>query len=171
MTRAASTSTHMRPIFDIMFEQNLIERKIFTLCLGKDGGYFQLGGYDSTSHLSPTIKWVPLIKNEPYAYRFSLKGVYLNGHLMQGSQIFDVGVIDSGTTFTYVPEKMFKMLLDHFDWFCFLDVERHCKGRRIYQGKTGGGGTICFHYDELENELGPKEFFKSYPVMQFMVNS
>jgi hypothetical protein len=55
MTRAATASTHMRPIFDVMFEQKLIEKKMFTLCLGKDGGYFQIGGYDSTSHLSPNI--------------------------------------------------------------------------------------------------------------------
>ena len=40
MTRAASTNVHMRPIFDVMHEKKLIENKIFTLCMGKDGGYF-----------------------------------------------------------------------------------------------------------------------------------
>jgi hypothetical protein len=168
MTRAASTNIHMRPIFDVMHEKKLIENKIFTLCMGKDGGYFQIGGYDSTSHLSPTIRWVPLIKNEPYAYRMALKGVSLNGHIMKGSHIFDIGVIDSGTTFTYVPEKFFKILLDHFDWFCFLDTANHCKGRRIYNGNPNPG-SICFHYDELQFQLGPKDFFLSYPILQFHV--
>jgi Eukaryotic aspartyl protease len=149
MTKAAATSVHLRPIYDVMYEQNLIEKKLFTLCMGKDGGYFQIGGYDSTSHLSPTIKWVPLIKNEPYAYRMALKGVSMNGHIMKGSHIFDVGVIDSGTTFTYVPEKLFKILVDHLDWFCFLDTENHCKGRRIFNGNPNPG-SICFHYDELQ---------------------
>ena len=55
MTRAAAASPHMRPIFDVMFEQKLIENRIFTLCLGKDGGYFQIGGYDLTSHLTSVI--------------------------------------------------------------------------------------------------------------------
>lgn len=40
MTRAAAASPHMRPIFDLMYEQKLIETRIFSLCLGKDGGYF-----------------------------------------------------------------------------------------------------------------------------------
>jgi Eukaryotic aspartyl protease len=46
MTRAASTSPHMRPIFDVMYEQKIIEKRMFSLCLGKNGGYFQIGGYD-----------------------------------------------------------------------------------------------------------------------------
>jgi len=39
MTRGSS-NPHMRPIFEVMHEQKLIERRMFTLCLGKDGGYF-----------------------------------------------------------------------------------------------------------------------------------
>ena len=35
-----------QPIYDAMKEQGKIERRIFAMCLGKDGGYFQLGGYD-----------------------------------------------------------------------------------------------------------------------------
>ena len=31
---------HMRPIFDIMKESDIIENKLFALCLGKNGGYF-----------------------------------------------------------------------------------------------------------------------------------
>jgi hypothetical protein len=92
----------------------------------------------------------------------------MNGHMMNGAHIFDIGVIDSGTTFTYVPEKLFKIILDHFDWFCFLDTENHCKGRRIFNGNPNPG-TICFHYDELKFELGPKDFFASYPILQFHV--
>jgi hypothetical protein len=45
----------------------------------------------------------------------------MNNHLMAESQEFQIGVIDSGTTFTYVPHKLFNMLLVHFDWFCSLD--------------------------------------------------
>lgn len=33
-------SHHMRPIFDVMKENNLIEMRTFSLCLGKNGGYF-----------------------------------------------------------------------------------------------------------------------------------
>lgn len=31
----------------------------------------------------------------------------MNNHLMAGSEEFNIGVVDSGTTFTYVPNKLF----------------------------------------------------------------
>jgi len=33
-------------IYDVMYEQEIIEERMFGLCLGKNGGYFQIGGYD-----------------------------------------------------------------------------------------------------------------------------
>jgi hypothetical protein len=33
---------------------------MFSLCLGKNGGYFQIGGYDGTNHLED-VEWVPLM--------------------------------------------------------------------------------------------------------------
>lgn len=95
-------NANMRPIFDVMYEQHLIEHKIFSLCLGKDGGYFQLGGFDSTRHLSKNVSWIPLVK-EYHAYTIQLKGIKMNGHMMGNTHIFTAGIIDSGTTFTYVP--------------------------------------------------------------------
>lgn len=50
----------MKPIYEVMKEANLIEKRMFTLCLGKNGGYFQIGGYDSTNHLED-IQWAPLM--------------------------------------------------------------------------------------------------------------
>ena len=35
-----NSGSHMRPIFEVMKENNLIEQRMFSLCLGKDGGYF-----------------------------------------------------------------------------------------------------------------------------------
>jgi hypothetical protein len=34
------------PIYRAMKEQGLIDKKMFTMCLGMNGGYLQLGGYD-----------------------------------------------------------------------------------------------------------------------------
>jgi hypothetical protein len=109
---------------------------------------------------------VPLVHNDPYAYRIALKGISINGHPMQGTHIFDVGVIDSGTTFTYIPERLFSILLDHFDWFCMLDPKNHCKGKRIHNNNSN---LICFHYDEIQFPTGPKDYFMSYPILSFQV--
>lgn len=39
------------PIYEVMFEQELIEQKMFSLCMGKNGGYVQIGGYDGQGHI------------------------------------------------------------------------------------------------------------------------
>lgn len=52
----------------------------------------------------------------------------MNNHLMAGSEEFSIGTIDSGTTYTYIPYKLFNLLVTHFDWFCSLDRANHCKG-------------------------------------------
>ncbi len=101
MTRSNSASTQMRPIFELMKEKQLITTQMFSLCLGKNGGYFQIGGFDGTSHISNEVTWIPTW--ETHAYKFSLFGLSMNNHYMAGSEEFNVGVVDSGTTFTYVP--------------------------------------------------------------------
>ena len=81
MTRG-SGNDNLRPIYDIMFEQGLTEQRQFSLCLGKDGGYFQVGGTDETNYLAPSVSWVPFLQIDSSAYRISLKGISMNGHLM-----------------------------------------------------------------------------------------
>jgi hypothetical protein len=86
---------------------------------------------------------------------------------MSGSEEFNIGVIDSGTTFTYVPQKFYTMLLIHFDWFCLQDKVNHCKGKRIQQASD----SICFEYNEETFMEGPLKYFMSFPVLNFHANS
>jgi hypothetical protein len=48
-----------------MFDNQLIEKKMFSLCLGKNGGYFQMGGYNGDNHTS-VVQWVPLLQTDWY---------------------------------------------------------------------------------------------------------
>lgn len=152
----------MRPIFELMKERGIIANEMFTLCLGKNGGYFQLGGYDGQGHLGSNVTWIPMW--ETLSYKFSLSGVAMNNHRIAGTEEFSIGVIDSGTTFTYVPIKLFSMLVSHFDWFCALNTTVHCKGKRI----TTDTSLICFEYDENLYPEGPRKYFLSYPVINFL---
>lgn len=93
----------------------------------------------------------------------------MNNHKMQGSEEFTIGVLDTGTTYTYLPNKLFNMLLVHFDWFCAQDKTHHCKGERIIY--TDSSSNICFYYDENLFPEGPKAFFLSYPVLNFNVKT
>jgi len=44
---------------------------MFTLCLGKNGGYFQIGGYNQDKHMEE-IMWTKLSRKEKDNYIFPL---------------------------------------------------------------------------------------------------
>ena len=163
-----SAHEKMRPIFEVMKEQGLIEERVFALCLGKNGGYFQLGGTDNSGQIpGQEVQWAPMLPTSNY--KVELKGISLNTRFMEGSQEFNVGFIDSGTTFTYVPEKLLPIFANYLDWFCALDPLHHCKGKRMTQNYNER--TICFQYDEALFKEGPKSYFLSFPVFQFHVKT
>ena len=54
------------PIFESLYDAKLIEKKIFALCLGKDGGSFQIGGVNEELHLDKAISWMPLKNTNDY---------------------------------------------------------------------------------------------------------
>lgn len=122
-----------------------------------------MGGSDGQGFIDSGLKWVGTWDTD--AYKFTLLGASMNGHVIAGSEEFSIGVIDSGTTFTYLPYKLFNMLVIHFDWFCGLG-QANCLGARD-KGEQSG---ICFHYDEAKFSNGPREYFQSYPVLNFMVS-
>lgn len=76
-----------------------------------------MGGYDGTGHLTD-LKWTYMSNDEHY-YRLNLKGISLNNHELAGTELFSNGFIDTGTTFTYVPQRMFDAIRQGFEsWFC-----------------------------------------------------
>ena len=95
------------PIYKVMYDQNLIEKLMFTLCLGRNGGYFQLGGFDGSGFIQKEPAWVPLL-NQKSDFIIKLNSVFMNNHLLRGSETARYTMmIDSGTTFTYLPRTLF----------------------------------------------------------------
>ena len=105
------------------------------MCLGKDGGYMQMGGYDKWKHIGDTeeekeLKWMKML----YAnadFKVPLRGIMMNDHLIETDKI-KRAFIDSGTTFTYVPTNIYNAIKLHFEWFCSIDEKNHCKGKMMF---------------------------------------
>ena len=91
----------------------------------------------------------------------------MNNHYMSGTEKIKTIFVDSGTTFTYVSTHIYNIIKTHFNWFCELDTENHCKGTRDFTKK----GYLCFSYDEELYSDGPKEYFKSFPILRFLAGS
>ena len=47
------------PIYDAMYNAGLVKEKQFNICLGQNGGYVQIGGYDRQVPLED-VKWFQL---------------------------------------------------------------------------------------------------------------
>ena len=156
------------PIYEAMFEQKLIEKRQFSMCLGKNGGYFQIGGHDKTGYIEARSedKWIKLLYRNNH-FKVPLRGIMMNNHDMIDTQSQSIAFIDSGTTFTYVNTKNFNAIKRHFEWFCSLDLENHCKGAMQFERM----GYLCFSYSTLEFPDGPYDFFRSFPILRFKLGS
>jgi len=105
MSRGGGNSKNLfTPIYDVMYQKGIIEKKMFSICLGKNGGYTQIGGYDCQGHLE-NVTWVPMLATNDF--KVNIAGVNMNERLIEGSDQFKVGFIDTGTTFAYLPGSLF----------------------------------------------------------------
>lgn len=66
-----------------MYDANIVNRVMFNMCLGTNGGYFQIGGYNEDNHLEP-VKWMKMLNNYG-SYKFNINGVSINNHKINGS--------------------------------------------------------------------------------------
>jgi hypothetical protein len=85
----------------------------------------------------------------------------MNNHVMANTEIYSVGFLDSGTTFTYMPKSLLKKIEAHFVWFCGAQIN-HCMGQPV---KNDSEEKICFHYSAKEF-LDLKAYFLSYPILR-----
>ena len=83
----------------------------------------------------------------------------MNNHRITGSEKYNLGFMDSGTTFTYFSSQLWKDLIIHFDWFC-AEKENNCLGRRVK--------ALCFDFSEKKHYT-TKEYFLSFPILRFHV--
>ena len=84
---------------------------MFSICLGKNGGYSQIGGYDCQGHLE-NVTWISMLENSDF--KINLAGFSVNDHFVQESDQFKVGFIDTGTTFAYFPSKLLDQIRERF---------------------------------------------------------
>ena len=148
------------PIYEVMYQKGIIEKKMFSICLGKNGGYTQIGGYDCQGHLE-NVTWVSMLPTNDF--KVNIAGVNMNERFIEGSDQFKVGFIDTGTTFAYLPGSLFDQMRSYFNQFCQTDAF-NCKGRM-----DDRQDAICFAYDESKFPKGPITFFESFPIIRFKI--
>jgi len=63
----------------LLYNLKIINKNIFSLCLGLEGGYMSLGEVDTTYHSSKKIDYIPLL-NSSELYLINLNGIILGNN-------------------------------------------------------------------------------------------
>eukprot|EP00922_Rhytidocystis_sp_ex-Travisia-forbesii_P046249 GHVS01068963.1.p1 GENE.GHVS01068963.1~~GHVS01068963.1.p1 ORF type:complete len:544 (-),score=92.53 GHVS01068963.1:89-1720(-) len=85
----------------------VVQNKIFSVCFSEEGGELTVGGYTKQQHKVDTsgsskVQWVDVTSARSYSV--SLTKIEINGKLAgNGQRDFGNAVVDSGTTYTYLP--------------------------------------------------------------------
>lgn len=111
---------------DILYNSKVIKRNIFSLCLSHEVGYLSIGKIDTSYHFSKNINYVNLIDLNLEFYYIKLNYIQVGKKKIEYNSIAS---IDSGTSLTYFPNKIFNLIMKQY-----LKICKNCGNlRRIEQ--------------------------------------
>lgn len=97
----------------------VISANVLALCMAKQGGVLSVGGYDSKHHLNPPT-WTSLVQISGH-YCVQLTSVSVGNVSVGSVSEYTSGhgcVLDSGTTYTYLPSGSFHGVVDQIRQAC-----------------------------------------------------
>lgn len=138
----------------MLYNEKIISHNMFSLCLSQKGGYFSIGGVNTTYHYEKNITYIP-IKRDAF-YTLSIDAIHINS--LDISLVHKKGnnkysaIVDSGTTITYIPKKPAQKMIKELQSYCNKEENKNKCG--IYSKNKELGS--CFSFDNnthLENAL------------------
>ena len=110
---------------DLLYNLKIIDKNIFTLCFGLEGGYMSIGEIDTTYHMSKQINYVPLENSTNYY--ISINSIQIGKNNIEKKNIN--AIIDSGNTLTYLPKKLYDNFIKQFDQICTNKKKQNICGK------------------------------------------
>lgn len=109
-------------VLNALRDHHQLKHDIYTLCVSRKGGFFSVGGYQTSRHRGPIV-WTPNASPGGKYYRVKITDFAINGasiHPTSNDLKSTSGgaLVDSGTTFTYVPYNLFNKLKAAFNEYC-----------------------------------------------------
>jgi len=162
-----------RPTFlqDLFKDKDHVDAAIFSICLATWGGKLTVGGYETTDHThgdgqartcsgrrscpGDGTQWIDMTASH-YYFVFP-QGLTLDGKpVASGPHSFGVTVVDSGTTYTYLPGPVYNNLVAVLEMYC--KEHNGCGAVLDAPLATGlpGGGSQCWRL--AMGAKGPKQF-------------
>ena len=119
----------------LLYNLKIIDKNLFSLCLGSERGYMSLGEIDTTYHFSKTINYIPLVNSSQF-YTFYLNGILVGYN--KDSLITKIkGYIDTTREYTVLPKDTYKLLIKEFEDFCSSKKGKNKCGKMAYEKDLG----------------------------------
>jgi hypothetical protein len=163
MGLAPSTGQASQPtVLQQMFrDRKHVDTKVFSICLATWGGRITIGGFNSSYHIvKPSldpIQWVDMRATQYYFVKpeaLSIIDFTERIEVVRGVEEFGVSIVDSGTTYTYLPDDIFTSLMSSLRDYCTehngcgADQESdRCWRLRDADEGPAGFPPIAFHFE------------------------
>lgn len=105
-------------IVSVLQEAHQLPSFVFTLCLGNSGGQLVVGGVNTTLHTGG-MTWIDLQGSSTF-YTVTFQGIEINGESI-GQTSMGRTIVDSGTTFTYIPRSAYLLFKHALEAACHDD--------------------------------------------------
>merc|ERR1719161_2323905 len=135
---------------------------LFTMCLSEWGGKLTVGGMNKSFHMTDKgpseITYLPMQLSSYYA--ISLETFRVAGQKIGGSKTaFGRTIVDSGTTYTYLPPKIYSSLRNAITTACNGNKCGSASGRNCWRTDSlAGFPTIGVVVSGVETNWFPKSY-------------
>ena len=145
-------------LFSMIYNMNLTNKNLFSICLDDEGGYLSLGDIDSKYHLYSNISYVNLFSNNEL-YELEIKKLFVGSFEIKNNYI---SIIDTSSTISYFPKDIFNMIMTGLFYECINKNDECGKIKRIE------GYGIC---SEFNNSNRMKNaIYSSFPLIKIVFN-
>ena len=133
-----------RSFVSVLKKLKIVNKNLFSLCLGLEGGYMSLGEIDKTYHSSKKIYYVPLLSSNNL-YSFNVHGFQVGKNKKEKNKV--IAYIDTTKSFSFFPSKIFKSLFNQITDLCKDKKGKNICGKFQYDSQLG----YCVSYTSRES--------------------
>jgi hypothetical protein len=141
-----------RTVLERLHDEGKVSAMMMSMCIAAEGGHLTLGGYEESLNTGPLF-WAPMtILNNRFTVQ--LEELAVEGSIVGTTRDFGVGysvVLDSGTTYTYIPTKPYRALLQAREEHCGTTCRAPDTDKPAFE-------HTCFTFTEKELETLDENF-------------
>ena len=146
-------SNNRNSFIDKIYESNIIQNNLFTICLTKKGGFLSLGEIIINSYENGNINYIPIIPSSSNNL-FELKINYIQINEQKINQVY-ISYIDSSSKFSYFPKKIYDEIIKNF----LYDIFKKENKANLFKLDEEYGYCRIFNNKEEKEDI----IFRIYP--------